>query len=388
MINYKLIEDEHSLKSFFKLPIVVKSAEGFYVYDIEGKKYLDFMCGYGVALLGHNHEIIKKAIHEQIEKIMICHSSLYLDVRAEFYEVLFSILPKALNRCFLANSGSEAIELAIKIVRKTGKKKIISMENAYHGKTLGSLSLTGKLKYRESFEPLLSQVVFAKYNDIEDLMDKIDDETGAVILEPIQGEAGVIIPGENYLKAVRDICDDKNILLILDEIQTGLGRTGKMFCFEHSNIIPDILCIGKGLAGGLPVGCVITREELDILKIGEHTSTFSANPLVCAVGKEVLKYIYERRLWENAEFVGRIFKEKLESFPFNGIKEVRGKGLMLAIEFEQDIRSILMKLIKHGLLTCYTSPNIIRFLPPLNISLKEVEEALNKISISLSNGTS
>src|SRR5579885_695272 len=169
MLNYREIEDLHQLNSFYKLPVVIERGEGFYVYDIEGKKYLDFMCGYGVALLGHNHEVIKNAIIEQINKIITCHSSLYLDVRAEFLELLFSVLPSELSRCFLTNSGSEAIELAIKLVRKKGKKKIISMENSYHGKTFGALSLTGKKKYRESFEPLLQYVEFAKYNNIEDL---------------------------------------------------------------------------------------------------------------------------------------------------------------------------------------------------------------------------
>jgi acetylornithine/LysW-gamma-L-lysine aminotransferase len=381
-MNHKLVEDLHLLNSFYKLPIVISYSKGFYVYDINKNAYLDFMCGYGVALLGHNYEIIKNAIIEQLEKIAVAHSSLYLDVRAEFLDVLFSILPKELSRCFITNSGSEAIELAIKLVRKRGKKVIISMENAYHGKTLGALSLTNKEKYRRSFEPLLKEVRFAKFNDTEDLLNKIDSDTGAVILEPIQSEAGVIIPNENYLKAVRDICDEKGILLILDEIQTGLGRTGKLFYFEYENVVPDILCIGKGLAGGLPVGCVITKEELNILKTGEHTSTFSGNPLVCAVAKEILKYIYKQKLWENAKVVGEYFLRKLKSLNFD-FKEARGKGLMLALEFKKDIKDLIIYMLRNGLLTCFTAPNIIRFLPPLNIGYKEVDEAINKLESAL-----
>ncbi|HLI45663.1 MAG TPA: aspartate aminotransferase family protein [Geobacterales bacterium] len=383
MLNYREIEDLHQLNSFYKLPVVIERGEGFYVYDIEGKKYLDFMCGYGVALLGHNHEVIKNAIIEQINKIITCHSSLYLDVRAEFLELLFSVLPSELSRCFLTNSGSEAIELAIKLVRKKGKKKIISMENSYHGKTFGALSLTGKKKYRESFEPLLQYVEFAKYNNIEDLMEKIDEETGAIIVEPIQGESGVIIPDEEYLRTIRDICDEKGIILVLDEIQTGLGRTGRLFCFEYSKVIPDILCIGKGLAGGLPVGCVITREEFNLLKTGEHTSTFSANPLVCAVAKNVLKFIVDNQLWENAKIMGEEFLKGLRNLDNKGIKEIRGKGLMVAIEFKIDVKNTLNRLMKNGLICCYTAPNTLRFLPPLNIRIEQIKEAIEKIA----NGT-
>jgi acetylornithine/LysW-gamma-L-lysine aminotransferase len=382
-MNYKHIEDLHLINSFYKLPIVVSHSKGFHVYDINKKAYLDFMCGYGVALLGHGNEIIKNAIIEQIEKIIVAHSSLYLNVRAEFLDTLFKILPKELNRCFITNSGSEAIELAMKLVRKREKKVIISMENAYHGKTLGALSLTNKEKYRKSFEPLFKEVKFAKFNDIEDLQNKIDSQTGAIIVEPIQGEAGVIIPNENYLKALRDICDEKGILLILDEIQTGLGRTGKLFYFEYENIVPDILCIGKGLAGGLPVGCVITKEELNILKTGEHTSTFSGNPLVCAVAKEVLNYIYNQKLWENAKVIGDYFLNKLKTINFD-FKEARGKGLMLALEFNEDIKELINCMLRNGLLTCFTAPNIIRFLPPLNVGYKEVDEAIDKLEISLS----
>lgn len=382
------IEDLYLINSFYKLPVKIECGKGPYVYDINGEKYLDFMCGYGVALLGHGHPAIIDAIKSQIEKIITVHSSLYSKVREEFLGTLFNILPSYLNKCFLTNSGSEAIELAFKLVRKFTKKRgIISMLNSYHGKTMGALSLTGKEKYRKAFEPLVPGVKYAEYGNVEDLKNKIDNEVGGVILEPIQGEAGVIIPKEDYLKAVREICDDKNLLLILDEIQTGLGRTGSMFYFEQKYIEPDILCIGKGLAGGLPVGCVITRKEIaNSMNIGEHTSTFSASPLVCAVAKKVLEEIHNNKIYLNAKYIGEKFINILNEFcKYNIINEIRGIGLMIAIEFKIDIRNLLLRLLRNHMLTCYTSPNIIRFLPPLNISEKEIKEAYEKIEKTLEN---
>jgi acetylornithine/LysW-gamma-L-lysine aminotransferase len=374
------VEDKRLIRSFFRLPVAIERGEGVYLYDVNGKRYLDLMAGYGVALLGHRHPAILKALMEQAEKLITCHGSLYNDARAAFLEALSRLLPRSLTRYFLTNSGAEAVELALKLARRyTGKPGVISMMGSYHGKTFGALSVTSGRRYREPFQPLLPNVRFVPYGDVGKVEAAIDEDTAAIIVEPIQGEAGVCIPPVDFLPRLRELCTAKGVLLILDEIQTGLGRTGKMFCFEHWGIQPDILCIGKGLAGGLPVGCVAAMEEIaDRLRVGEHTSTFSGNPLVSAVGSATIKEIVEGDLPNRAMRMGQLFLTKLKELQAQHIftREARGMGLMLALECRFDVRKALEDAARSGLLLCHSAPNTLRFLPPLIIDEEHVEAAI------------
>ncbi|MEM2440370.1 MAG: aminotransferase class III-fold pyridoxal phosphate-dependent enzyme, partial [Candidatus Bathyarchaeia archaeon] len=253
------IEDECMVKAYARRPVVLCKGEGVYLWDTNGKKYLDFTGNYGVCILGYSHPEIVQAIKSQAERLTACHGSYYNETRAMFLEKLIKIAPKGLNKAFLGNSGAEAVECAIKMARKyTGKTEIIAMMGGYHGKTMGALSATWKEKYREPFEPLVPGFKHVPRYNIQRVKEAITEKTAAIIVEPIQGESGVIVPPEDFLPSLRELCDKTGVLLIIDEVQTGMGRTGKMFACEHWGITPDILCIAKSIAGGLPLGATLT----------------------------------------------------------------------------------------------------------------------------------
>jgi acetylornithine/LysW-gamma-L-lysine aminotransferase len=341
------------------------------------------MGGYGVALVGHQNQRVNKAIKEQLDKIITVHSSLYNKTREEFLKMLIGLAPKGLTQVHLNNSGAEAIEAAIKFARKfTGKKGMVAMKGSYHGKSFGALSLTFGPKYRKPFEPLVEKVSFASFGDIESLRSVIDDDTAFVILEPIQGESGIIVAPEGFLQEVRKLCDEKGILLIFDEIQAGLGRTGRLWACDHWNTAPDILCLAKGIAGGLPMGATLVRPDiLSSMNKGEHSSTFGGNPISCAAGIAALKALTEDGLIENSEKMGKIFREGLEKLKekHTMIREIRGKGLMIGIEMKFEIKDILMGLIKEGILMLYSGRNILRILPPLVISEDDITKVLHAL---------
>ena len=361
----------------------LKKAVGAHVWDIDGKEYIDCMGGYGVALVGHQNKRVNDAIKEQIDKIITVHSSLYNKTREEFLKTLIGLAPKGLTQVHLNNSGAEAIEAAMKFARKfTGKKGMIAMKGSYHGKSFGALSLTFNPKYRKAFAPLVEKVSFASYGDMESLLSVIDDNTSFIILEPIQGESGIIVAPENFLQQVRKLCDEKGILLIFDEIQAGLGRTGRLWACDHWNTAPDILCLAKGIAGGVPMGATLVRPDiLSSMSKGEHSSTFGGNPMACAAGTAALKALTEDGLIENSEKMGKLFREGLEKLKekHTMIREIRGKGLMIGIEMKFEIRDILMGLIKKGVLMLYSGRNILRILPPLVISEEDVTKVLHAL---------
>ncbi|HXW12584.1 MAG TPA: aminotransferase class III-fold pyridoxal phosphate-dependent enzyme, partial [Nitrososphaeraceae archaeon] len=286
------------------------------------------------------------------------------------------------------NSSAEAIEAAIKFARKfSGKKGMVAMSGSYHGKSMGALSLTFNPKYRKMFEPLLEKTAFAKFGDIESLRSTIDDDTGFVILEPIQGESGIHVAPDGFLQDVRKLCDEKGILLIFDEIQAGLGRTGRMWASEHWNTIPDIMCIAKGIAGGVPMGATLVKPEiLSVMSKGEHSSTFGGNPLSCAAGTAALTALTQDGLIKNAEKVGKKFHEGLESLKERHqiIREIRGKGLMIGVELKFEVKDILMDGIKNGILLLYSGRNILRLLPPLVISEDDITKVLETLDTLLS----
>ena len=380
-------EDQFMGNLYQRFPVTVEKGVGAHVWDVDGKEYIDCMGGYGVALVGHQNKRVNDAIKNQIDKIITVHSSLYNKTREEFLKTLIGLAPKELTQVHLNNSGAEAIEAAMKFARKfTGKKGMVAMKGSYHGKSFGALSLTFNPKYRKAFAPLVEKVSFASYGDMESLRLVIDDDTAFIILEPIQGESGIIVAPDNFLQQVRELCDEKGILLIFDEIQAGLGRTGRLWACDHWNTAPDILCLAKGIAGGVPMGATLARPDiLASISKGEHSSTFGGNPISCAAGTAALKALTEDGLIENSEKMGKIFKEGLEKLKekHSIIREIRGKGLMIGIEMKFEVRDILMGLIKEGVLMLYSGRNILRILPPLVISEEDVTKVLHALDIIL-----
>ena len=376
-------EDQFMGNLYQRFPVTIERGIGAHVWDTDGKEYIDCMGGYGVALVGHQNERVNKAIKEQIDKIITVHSSLYNKTREEFLTTLIGLAPKNLTQVHLNNSGAEAVEAAMKFARKfTGKKGMVAMKGSYHGKSFGALSLTFNPKYKKAFAPLVEKVSFASYGDIESLRSVIDDDTAFVILEPIQGESGIVVAPDGFLQEVRKLCDEKGILLIFDEIQAGLGRTGRLWACDHWNTAPDIMCLAKGIAGGVPMGATLVRPDiLASISNGEHSSTFGGNPLSCAAGVAALKAITEDGLIENSEKMGKVFREGLEKLKEKHtiIREIRGKGLMIGVELKFEVRDILMNLIKEGVLMLYSGRNILRILPPLVITEEDITKVLQTL---------
>jgi LysW-gamma-L-lysine/LysW-L-ornithine aminotransferase len=377
----KVSEDNYLGNLYQRFPINISKGKGAIVWDVLGNEYIDCMGGYGVALIGHCNDRVVNAIKNQSEKLITCHMSIYNNVRLEFLEKMSKISPKKLSKIFFSNSGAESTEAALKFSRKfTGKSGIIAMSGGYHGKTFGALSVTHNEKYRKSFQPLLEGVKFVPYSNPSKIEESLDDSIGTVIIEPIQGETGIIVPSEGVLQQIRKICDQNNLVLIFDEIQTGLGRTGRMWAGEHWSTTPDIMCLAKGIAGGLPMGLTLCKPEiLDAMKVGEHSSTFAGNPLSCSAGIATIDSIIEEKLVENAAKVGNVFKNGLFQLKENHriVRDVRGLGLMLALELRFDIKDILFDGIKEGLLMLYSGRNIIRLLPPLVLDEVKVAKTLS-----------
>ena len=384
-----MTEDQFLGNLYQRFPVTIEKGYGAHVWDINNKEYIDCMGGYGVALVGHRNERVVNAIKSQIDKIITVHSSLYSKTREEFLETLFKISPKGLTQAHLNNSGAEAIEAAIKFARKfTGKKGMVAMNGSYHGKSMGALSLTFNPKYRKSFQPLVEKVSFSSFGDIESLRSTIDDDTAFIILEPIQGESGIHVAPDGFLQDVRKLCDDNEILLIFDEIQSGLGRTGRMWAADHWNTAPDILCIAKGIAGGVPMGVTMVRPDiLNCISKGEHSSTFGGNPLSCAAGTATIQALTQDNLVQNADTMGKLFRDGLEKLKekHNIIREIRGKGLMIGIELKFEVKDILMEGIEKNLLLLYSGRNILRLLPPLVITKDDVTKSLETLDVLFTN---
>jgi len=382
-------EDKFLGDLYQRFPVTVEKGLGAHVWDTNGKEYIDCMGGYGVALLGHQNKRVTDALKTQLEKIITVHSSLYNKTREEFLENLFKVAPKKLSQVHLNNSGAEAIEAAMKFARKfTGKPEMVAMNGSYHGKSLGALSITFNPKYRKSFKPLVEKVSFSPFGDIEKLRETVNDQTAFVILEPIQGESGIHVAPDGFLQDVRKLCDEKGILLIFDEIQAGLGRTGKMWAHQHWETEPDILCLAKGIAGGVPMGATLVRPDiLACISKGEHSSTFGGNPLSCAAGTATMQALTQDKLVENSANIGKLFRQGLEQLKekHSVIREVRGKGLMIGVELKFEVRDILMEGIEKGLLLLYSGRNILRLLPPLVITEEDVTKSLEILDVLFTN---
>lgn len=377
-MKYQLLENKYLVQTYIRRGLTLVKGKGMYLYDNHGKKYLDFTSNIGVNILGHCHPRLIEIIKSQVEKLINLHGSFSNDQRALASEKLIKITPKNLTRIFWSNSGTESIEAAIKFAfLSSGRRKFIAVENSFHGKTLGALSLMGSNEYREKFNTLINQnIKFIKYNNIDSLKKAIDKNTCALILEPIQGEAGIIPAKKDFLKVARDLCDQNGVILIFDEIQSGMARTGKFLACYHFKVYPDILCLAKGLAGGIPIGATLISEKIHA-KIPRkiHTSTFGGNPLATACCLTVLNLI-DKKLLMNVSKMGNYFLQQLQLIKSEKIKEVRGVGLMVGVELNYSMTAIVKKMQNLGVLAIPTKSNIIRFLPPLIVKKTHIDQVV------------
>jgi len=378
MNTKKIIEMEkkYLMHTYSRPDFVIDHGKGCYVYDKEGKKYIDLVSGIATCPLGHGNKELANTVKKQIEKVTNPSNLYYSEEQVILAEKLAKL--SGLDKCFFSNSGTESAEAAIKLTRKYTKKPgIISTKHGFHGRTFGALSATWKEKIKKPFKPLLSNFKHVDYGNAIAVEKAIGKNTGAVIVEPIQGEAGIIVPPKGYLKQLREICDKHNILLIVDEVQTGCGRTGKFFAYEHEKIKPDIIMLAKGLANGIPIGATIAKEEIaSSFKSGDHGSTFGGNPVACAAANFTVDYIIKNKLIENAEKQGEYFINKIKSLKNKNIKEIRGKGLMIGIQIKGDAKEIVKKCNEKGLLINSPEEKILRLLPPLIINKTIIDNSI------------
>jgi acetylornithine/LysW-gamma-L-lysine aminotransferase len=373
-------EDKIMANTFAKRDLVLTRGKGALVWDINGNEYIDCTGSYGVAVVGHCNPKVVEAVQRQVETLIACHASFYNDTRSELLKKIIRLAPEGLDRVFLCNSGAESVECAIKLARKySGKPEIVALMGAFHGKTMGALSATWKKKYRAPFMPLVPGFKHVPPDNLEKMKAAITEKTAAVLVEPVRGEGGVLVPSDDFLPGLREICDEKGVLLIFDEVQTGFGRTGKVFACEHWNVAPDILCAAKSLAGGIPMGATFAREEvMAAFQRGEHSSTFSGNPLVCAAASAAIDVLVEEKLPERAATLGGYFKGKLEALAekYKIVREVRGLGFMLGMEMRFDVYNILLGCMDRGVLVLDAGRNVVRFLPPLVIEKEQIDRVV------------
>jgi acetylornithine/LysW-gamma-L-lysine aminotransferase len=361
--------------------------DGCYLWDQQGRRYLDMMTNYGVNILGHGHPAVNAAVTAQLEQLTNAHQSFDTPARQDFLDALAALLPPSLSRVSFANSGAESVEAALKYARvSTGRPTMIAMHRAYHGRTFGALAATSEAKYRDPFTPMLPGFRHIPFDDLDALDAAMDDTVAAVIVEPIQGEAGVRVPADGYLAGVRERCTAGGALLILDEIQTAF-RTGAPFAFSATAADPDILCLSKGIANGLPMGVTVTTEAVgERIPKGSHGSTFAGNPLVCAAGAATLRVLADPELHLRAQRLGAAFLERLRALQRPEIREVRGRGLMVALELKRPATALIKALQDRGVLTLPAGATGIRFLPSVLIDERQLEEATDVLAVAIAAG--
>ena len=385
MNDFLALQKTHEFDVYPKRGIVLVRGLNARVWDDRGKEYIDCTAGHGVANIGHANASVARAVAEQAERLVTCSGTFYNDRRARFLESLMSVVPKRLTRAFLCNSGAESVEAAIKFARFTTKKTdVVCAVRGFHGRTMGALSATHNPQYREDFQPLVPGFHHVPFNRFDALAEKIDGNTAAVLLEIVQGEGGVYVGGTDYFRQVRRLCDDKRILLILDEVQTGFCRTGKWFACEHPGIEPDILCAAKAVAGGVPMGATVCAPHI-LAPVGKHGSTFGGNPLACAAGIAAIGYMREHKLDEQAGEKGRLLLEKLSRIRSGTVREIRGIGLMIGIELKEKARPVLQALMQRGVLALPAGPTVVRLLPPLTIGTEDLNTVASILKDVLEN---
>ncbi|MDQ7028252.1 MAG: aspartate aminotransferase family protein [Anaerolineae bacterium] len=382
--NITQIEDSHTSGAYPKRPLILVRGSGSTVWDDTGKSYIDATSGQGVALLGHSHPAIVEAITQQASTLITCPEIFYNDQRARLYEQLTLVLPDEINRFFLCNSGTEAIEGALKVARLLTKRTgIVATMRGFHGRTLGALALTWNPKYRKQFAAWQPNVSHIRYDDIEAARQAITDETAAVVVEAIQGEGGVHPASVEYLQGLRDICDETGALLILDEIQTGFGRTGRWFGFEQAEIVPDVVTMAKGIAGGMPMGAVAWRGAFGQLSGGSHGSTFGGNPLACAAAIASMVTLRDENLVQQASEKGAWLVEQLQNLDLEQVRDIRGRGLIIGIEIKGRVTPILQALQERGILALPAGNTVLRLLPPLIIAQDDMQQIVDAIKEGL-----
>jgi len=380
--------DKHIMSTYTRLAAIFVKGKGSVLTDIHGKKYLDFFPGWGVSNLGHCHPKVMGGVRDQIGKLIHIPNNLYNPFQAKLAKELVRVsFP---SKIFFCNSGAEAVETAIKFARAYGEGKrfeIISTVNSFHGRTMGALSATGQPKYHKEFAPLVEGFKHVAFNDIGAFKAAVTDKTVAVMLELIQGEGGINVASKEYVHAVRKICDEKKVLLILDEVQTGMGRTGAMFCYQHYGITPDLMCLAKALGGGLPIGALLVRQDLaGVFKPGMHGSTFAGSPLVCKAALGVLKAIHSEKVLANVKALGPYLVGKLEELKtkYPVIKDVRGLGFMVGVDLGMDAQGVFKECFNRGLIINCTQDHVLRIMPALNVTKRQINKAVHILDVSLS----
>ena len=390
MSHWQELEHKYYMNTFERIPLTLVRGQGARVWDEDGREYLDFVGGWAVNSLGHCHPVVAEAVTEQVHTLIQTSNQFYTIPQLRLAELL--VQNSCLDKVFFCNSGLEANEGAVKLARRygmlhlNGAYKVITTMGSFHGRSLAMVAACGQSKFQQPYIPLPDGFINVEYNDVEAIKAATTEQTCAVMLEPVQGEGGVNLPGDNYLPAVKAWCDQRGILLILDEIQTGIGRMGTLFAYEQYSIEPDIMTLAKGLASGIPIGAIVAKDRASVFTPGEHGSTFGGNPLACAAGYATLKFIIDNDIPGNARKMGQRLiaglKELRQKFQF--ITDVRGHGLLVAMEFNQDIaQSLVMACLDRGLLINRVKPNALRFMPPLIIGKEEVDEALNILDETL-----
>jgi len=362
-----------------KQPLALVRGEGARLWDAEGHEYIDCIGGHGVANVGHANPAVIQAVTEQVKRLLICPNGFYNDRRAQLLAELVRIAPPGLGRAFLCNSGAEAVEAALKFARlSTGRTRIVAAMRGFHGRTFGALSATWRKEYRRPFEPLVPGFTFVPYNRPERVEQAVNEETAAVILEVVQGEGGVVPGDGDYLRGVQELCRERGALFIVDEVQTGFGRTGRMFACQHHDLQPDLMCIAKAIAGGLPMGAVLLGERVGELPRRSHGTTFGGNPLCCAAALATIGYIESERLPQRAAELGARLLAGLRTISSPLVREVRGLGLMVGLELRGKSAPYLAGLAERGVLALPAGATVIRFLPPLVISAQEVDTVVKR----------
>ena len=383
MTDWQELERKYLMNTFKRLPVTLVRGEGVRVWDDSGREYLDFVGGWAVNVLGHAHPEIVHAVSEQARNLIQTSNQFYTVPQIRLAELL--VENSCFDKVFFCNSGAEAAEGAVKLARRYGKLhlngayEVITAMSSFHGRTLAMVAATGQPKFQEPYTPLPEGFINVEYDNVDAIKKASGRKTCAVMLEAIQGEGGVNVPADDYLKEVRSWCTEQGILLILDEIQTGMGRTGTLFAYQHCGIEPDIMTLAKGLGGGVPIGALLAREKASVFSPGDHGSTFGGNPLACAAAYATLNYILEHNIVENCRQVGDYLKASLDGLKskFKSIVEVRGRGLLIAVELSSDIADGVVKsCLEEGLLLNAVKPNALRFMPPLIIGESEVDEAM------------
>ena len=384
MSKWQELESKYFMHTVSRVPVTLVKGEGARVWDDNGREYLDFVAGWAVNSLGHCHPVVAEALAEQAHTLIQVSNQFYTIPQLRLAEIL--VQHSCLDKVFISNSGAEANEGAVKLARRYGKHhrhgayEVISANGSFHGRTLSMVAASGQAKHQEAYLPLPAGFINVEYNNVEAIKAATTDKTCAVILEPLQGEGGVNIPDDNYLKMVREWCSQQGILLILDEIQTGIGRLGALFGYELYGVEPDVMTLAKGLGSGVPIGAIMAKDSANVFAPGEHGSTFGGNPLVCAAAYATLKYIIENKVADNARKIGQYFAGRLEELKdkYTFVTDVRGRGLLLAIEFDREIAAdVLGACLENGLLVNRLKPSALRFMPPLIIGRDEVDEAIN-----------